>query len=42
VLWRIAARAVTGRVAFLVAGVIDVLAYAAASARARLRSVRRG
>ncbi|MGZ4312094.1 MAG: hypothetical protein ACXVR1_08330 [Solirubrobacteraceae bacterium] len=35
-LWRIAARAVTGPVAFLVGGVIDVLAYAVGSARARL------
>jgi hypothetical protein len=36
-LGRIAARVVTGPLAFLLAGVIDVLAYAAASARARLR-----
>jgi hypothetical protein len=31
----LAARVVTGPVAFFVAGVIDVLVYAAASARAR-------
>jgi hypothetical protein len=37
VLARIAARLVTGPVAFLLGGVIDVLAYAAASARARVR-----
>jgi hypothetical protein len=41
VLWRIAARAVTGPVAFLLGGVIDVLAYAVASARARLSRGRR-
>jgi hypothetical protein len=36
VLARIAARLVTGPAAFLLGGVIDVLAYAVASARARL------
>ena len=40
--WRIAARLVTGPVAFLLGGVIDVLAYAAASARARCRAGGRG
>jgi hypothetical protein len=42
---RIAARIVTGPGAFLLGGVIDVLAYAAASARdwrARVRSAGRG
>jgi hypothetical protein len=34
---RIAARLVTGPVAFLAGGVIDVVAYAARSARACLR-----
>jgi hypothetical protein len=33
---------VTGPVAFLLGGVMDVLAYAAASARAKLRPARRG
>jgi hypothetical protein len=33
---RIAARLVTGPVAFILGGVLDVLAYAAASARDRL------
>jgi hypothetical protein len=33
---RVAARLVTGPAAFLVGGVIDVLTYVAASARARL------
>jgi hypothetical protein len=42
VLGRIAARVVTGPLAFLLGGVIDVLAYAAASAHARLRLARRG
>jgi hypothetical protein len=42
VLARIAARLVTGPVAFLLGGVIDVLAYAAASARARLRRAAQG
>jgi hypothetical protein len=37
VLTRIAARLVTGPAAFLLGGVIDVVAYAAASARARRR-----
>jgi hypothetical protein len=36
VLQRIAARVVTGPVAFLVGGVIDVVSYAVASARSRL------
>jgi hypothetical protein len=39
---RIAARLVTGPLAFLLGGVIDVLAYAAATARARLRPTGRG
>jgi hypothetical protein len=39
---RIAARLVTGPVAFLVGGIIDVLVYAAASARARLARAPRG
>jgi hypothetical protein len=42
---RIAARLVTGPLAFLVGGVIDVLAYAAASARGawgRARTTTRG
>jgi hypothetical protein len=39
---RIAARVVTGPVAFLVGGVIDVLVYATASARARVRRLGRG
>jgi hypothetical protein len=34
---RIAARLVTGPLAFLLGGLIDVLAYLRASARARLR-----
>jgi len=34
---RIAARLVTGPVAFLLGGVIDLLVFAAASARARRR-----
>jgi hypothetical protein len=37
VLSRFAARVVTGPAAFLLGGVIDVVTYAAASARARLR-----
>jgi hypothetical protein len=41
-LGRIAARVVTGPLAFLLGGVIDVLAYAAASARTRLRAGGRG
>jgi hypothetical protein len=36
VVWRFAARVVTGPVAFLVAGVMDVVAYAVASARWRV------
>jgi hypothetical protein len=36
VLGRIAARAVTGPAAFLLGAVIDIVAYAVASARARL------
>jgi hypothetical protein len=39
---RIAARLVTGPVAFMLGGVLDVLAYATASARDRLGSRRRG
>jgi hypothetical protein len=39
---RIAARLVTGPLAFLLGGVIDVLAYSAAAARARLRHTGRG
>jgi len=38
---RIAARLVTGPLAFLVGGVIDVVAYAAASARGRWGQVSR-
>jgi hypothetical protein len=40
VLSRIAARVVTGPVAFLVGGVIDVLVYAVGAARARVRRSR--
>ncbi|HEX3688531.1 MAG TPA: hypothetical protein VHV28_02505 [Solirubrobacteraceae bacterium] len=39
---RIAARLVTGPLAFLIGGVIDVLTYAAASARARLARAGQG
>ena len=39
---RIAARLVTGPVAFLLGGVLDVLAYAVAAARARRGAARRG
>jgi hypothetical protein len=39
---RLAARLVTGPLAFLVGGVIDVLVYAAAAARARVRGSARG
>ena len=39
---RIAARLVTGPLAFLVGGVIDVVTYIAVSARARLRGPGRG
>jgi type IV secretory pathway VirB2 component (pilin) len=39
---RFAARVVTGPVAFLLGAVIDVLAYAVASARGRLGRSRRG
>jgi len=42
VLARIAARLVTGPVAFLVGGVLNVLAYVVASARARLHHTGRG
>jgi hypothetical protein len=41
VVWRLAARVVTGPVAFLLGGVMDVLAYAVGSARARLGQRRR-
>jgi len=41
-LGRFAARVVTGPVAFLLGGVIDVLAYALASARARMARSARG
>jgi hypothetical protein len=37
VLWRLAARAVTGPVAFFVAGVIDIGAFAAAALRESIR-----
>jgi hypothetical protein len=40
VLSRFAARVVTGPVAFLVGGVIDVLVYAVGAARARVRRSR--
>jgi hypothetical protein len=39
---RIAARLVTGPLAFLLGGVIDVLAYATITVRTRLRSHGRG